>query len=482
MNKVFLYAAIVTFGFGSIANSFQENARPQPEEKAKMVEFSVPPSVISGEDRESILGKVEDNLNKVRSLKATFIQRGPEGNVDEGTIFLERPGKIRFEYADDNPILVVSNGDMLSFVDYEIKQVSRWPIDKTPLSVLVDDHIDLKDQDIEIPEMIRFAGLIKMSVLQPDQKDQGYITLIFEDLAGVLIGPLIYTYVKSLFEPSPGFFKKASPHFIFPALHFLSSIALILFRLSDFEEAVFIQYYFQFKYFLIAYSLFYFMWVYRFVNRYGSKIKQNYSSINDKDLTWVKKFLIGGSLIIGVDLFTSFYEIFVQELSWDTGYITVALMAIWIAYLGYNGISQARILLPDFLLPDLSVNNKSEPQKSVYNIEEMAQLEKRLSDLIQTKKPYLNEDLTLSGLAEFLQVTDKKLSALLNQFMDVSFYDYINSFRVEDVKGMIRSGEIEQYTLLGIAYECGFKSKTSFNRTFKKTTGLSPSAYKKQFN
>jgi len=181
MNKVFLYAAIVTFGFGSIANSFQENASPQPEEKAKMVEFSVPPSVISGEDRESILGKVEDNLNKVRSLKATFIQRGPEGNVDEGTIFLERPGKIRFEYADDNPILVVSNGDMLSFVDYEIKQVSRWPIDKTPLSVLVDDHIDLKDQDIEIPEMIRFAGLIKMSVLQPDQKDQGYITLIFEE-------------------------------------------------------------------------------------------------------------------------------------------------------------------------------------------------------------------------------------------------------------------------------------------------------------
>lgn len=181
MNKVFLYTAIITLGLGSIANSFQEKVGPPPEEKAKMVEFSVPPSVISGEDREDILTRVEDNLNKVRSLKATFIQRGPEGNVDEGTIFLERPGKIRFEYADDNPILVVSNGDMLSFVDYEIKQVSRWPIDKTPLSVLVDDHIDLKDQDIEIPEMIRFAGLIKMSVLQPGQKDQGYITLIFEE-------------------------------------------------------------------------------------------------------------------------------------------------------------------------------------------------------------------------------------------------------------------------------------------------------------
>ncbi len=183
MNKKIFSIVSISVGLTMLspaASSFQEEEQ-KPEEKAAMVNFDVPPTVIAGEDREDILSRVEDNLNKVRSLKATFVQRGPQGNVDEGTIFLARPGKIRFEYANDNPILVVSNGDMLSFVDYEIKQVSRWPIDKTPLNVLVDDHIDLSDQDIEIPEMIRFAGLIKMSVLQPDQKDQGYITLIFEE-------------------------------------------------------------------------------------------------------------------------------------------------------------------------------------------------------------------------------------------------------------------------------------------------------------
>jgi outer membrane lipoprotein-sorting protein len=152
-----------------------------PEPKARMVEFSSPPSIIENEDRDVVISKIEDTLNRIRTLKATFIQRGPQGNVDEGTIFIERPGRIRFEYTDDTPILVVSNGDMLSFVDYEVNQVSRWPIDKTPLSVLVDDHINLKDKDIEIPEMIRFAGLIKASVIQPDQKDYGYITLIFEE-------------------------------------------------------------------------------------------------------------------------------------------------------------------------------------------------------------------------------------------------------------------------------------------------------------
>lgn len=180
MNKV-LYTLLISLIMSQTGNTFQEEVDPTPKPKAEMVDFGVPPSVISGEDRDVIITKVEDTLNRIRSLKATFIQRGPEGNVDEGTIFLERPGKIRFEYADDNPILVVSNGDMLSFVDYEIKQVSRWPIDKTPLGILVDEHIDLKNKDIEIPEMIRFAGLIKMSVLQPDQKDQGYITLIFEE-------------------------------------------------------------------------------------------------------------------------------------------------------------------------------------------------------------------------------------------------------------------------------------------------------------
>jgi len=175
MVKFLIKALLISLFFGQAAYAMQQADEAPAQAKAKMVDFGVPPSVITGEDREQIIQKVQDNLNAVRSLKATFVQRGPEGNVDEGTIYIERPGKIRFEYSNDNPILVVSNGDMLSFIDYEINQVSRWPIDKTPLSVLVNDQIDLKEKDIEIPEIIRFAGLIKMSVVQPDHKDQGFI-------------------------------------------------------------------------------------------------------------------------------------------------------------------------------------------------------------------------------------------------------------------------------------------------------------------
>lgn len=204
MIKPLLYTSVLSLIMGQAALSSaqevdQEKLSPPPgieesneqptvpapgegeEPKARMVQFDAPPTVIEGEDRERVIGKIEETLNRIRTMKATFIQRGPQGNIDEGIIYIERPGKIRFEYTDDTPILLVGNDDMLSFIDYEVNQISRWPIDKTPLSVLVDDNIDLKDKDIQIPEMIRFAGLIKASVIQPDQKDYGYITLVFEE-------------------------------------------------------------------------------------------------------------------------------------------------------------------------------------------------------------------------------------------------------------------------------------------------------------
>ena len=96
------------------------------------------------------------------------------------------------------------------------------------------------------------------------------------------------------------------------------------------------------------------------------------------------------------------------------------------------------------------------------------------------KKPFLDENVSLKSLAELLAVSDKKLSAILNQHMEISFYDYINGYKVEDVIMKMKEPSYNKYTLLAIAFESGFNSKTSFNRIFKKVTGLSPSAYKKQ--
>ncbi|VAX05739.1 hypothetical protein MNBD_ALPHA03-1974 [hydrothermal vent metagenome] len=126
------------------------------------------------------LRKIEKSLNAVRSLKADFVQRAPDGSVAEGILYLERPGKLRFDFGDDAPFLVVSNGSLLTFVDYEVKQVSRWPIKKTPLGILVDEEIKF-DSSIEVPDIIRFAGLVKVPVIDPKRQEYGYIILIFEE-------------------------------------------------------------------------------------------------------------------------------------------------------------------------------------------------------------------------------------------------------------------------------------------------------------
>ena len=108
----------------------------------------------------------------------------------------------------------------------------------------------------------------------------------------------------------------------------------------------------------------------------------------------------------------------------------------------------------------------------------MDSLKEELEKLILQEKWYLIPELSLKSLSDELNISDKKLSYLLNQYMNVSFYDYINSLRVEEVKQKILDPSYAQYTLLAIALECGFNSKTSFNRTFQRFEGITPSKYK----
>lgn len=132
----------------------------------------------SGQD--DLLPRIERYLNDVHSMEAGFIQEAPDGVVTEGKLSLERPGKLRFEYKGDIPLLVVADGSTLTFVDYDVKQVTRWPIGETPLGILVARHIDLK-KDLETTVTRGADKLIRVKVVDPKRADQGFMTLIFED-------------------------------------------------------------------------------------------------------------------------------------------------------------------------------------------------------------------------------------------------------------------------------------------------------------
>ena len=96
------------------------------------------------------------------------------------------------------------------------------------------------------------------------------------------------------------------------------------------------------------------------------------------------------------------------------------------------------------------------------------------------EKLYKNPELTLAEISQKLSVHPNVLSQVINSIEQKNLYDYVNQQRVDEFKRLVMLPENQKFTLLSLAYECGYNSKTAFNRNFKKETGLSPTAYLKQ--
>ena len=136
------------------------------------------------------LEAIESYLNSIISLKARFIQDGPDGKRVQGTFYLERPGRVRFEYEEGVPYLIVSDGKTLNLIDYDVGQITRWPIKDTPLALLVAERIDLS-RDVLLEEIAPggLANLVAITARDPKKPTQGTLTLTFEQLASPAGGP-----------------------------------------------------------------------------------------------------------------------------------------------------------------------------------------------------------------------------------------------------------------------------------------------------
>ncbi|MDY8137955.1 helix-turn-helix domain-containing protein [Aquimarina sp. 2201CG5-10] len=308
-----------------------------------------------------------------------------------------------------------------------------------------------------------------------------FISYIPHDIARWLLGPLLFIYVKSLFLKKKDAFRALALHFAPVVLYgiFISIPTLITLRIEklNFEYLYFFN---EYSFFVTqlsnSYTIIYFIISYVFLSKYSNNITAVYANISKRDIRWISYILIGGSILISLNSIIEIYQNVDETSTNYSNLFTLLGLIFFILYLGYYGVHQSKILLPDFLFKKNTNKKASHFSKE----EEVAfsQLKSRLESVLDKEKLYLDNELTLIKLAEKIATTDKKLSALLNQYMQISFYDIINRYRTEAVKKMIDSDSYKDYTLLGIAYECGFNSKASFNRIFKKETGLSPSQYK----
>lgn len=134
---------------------------------------------LGAEDRADI-ARITAYLNEVQSLKARFIQVGPRGELAQGNLYLRRPGRLRFEYDAPSPLLLVADGFWLILHDKQLEQVSRWPIDDTPLGILVAEDIDLQGRT-RVTDVHREADVLTVTLIDTERPDEGSVTLIFSE-------------------------------------------------------------------------------------------------------------------------------------------------------------------------------------------------------------------------------------------------------------------------------------------------------------
>jgi AraC-like DNA-binding protein len=207
------------------------------------------------------------------------------------------------------------------------------------------------------------------------------------------------------------------------------------------------------------------------VHRYGVRLKEDRSSVERINLHWLRNLMLGGLAI------------------WilaTIGEFAALLLALFIYAMGYLGLRQPEIFHPRPIAPHGSPGPSSpaaEAEPARYRKSGLdpttagAHLEKLL-EFMETERPYVQNDLTLQELAAMLEVRPHNLSEIINTRLGKSFYDFVNGYRVAEVKRRLADPSTANLTLLSIALDAGFSSKSTFNEIFKKLVGTTPSDYR----
>ena len=134
---------------------------------------------ITEQDRSDIV-RIEAYLNAMVSLRSKFIQTSVGGGVAEGTIYIERPNRLRLKYKNPPNIQVYANGNWLAHVDTDLEAVWHVPLKATPATFLVRDRIKLSG-DVTVERVMRDAQLVSVVMVQTEEPDSGRFVLTFSD-------------------------------------------------------------------------------------------------------------------------------------------------------------------------------------------------------------------------------------------------------------------------------------------------------------
>jgi len=136
-------------------------------------------AALSGNDMRD-LARISNYLNGITTMQGNFVQVGHDGELSEGEFYMRRPGRIRFEYRPPNPALVIADGVWVGVYDKRLNTLDRYPLNSTPLDLLLRERVDLRKEGA-VRSIERGDGIMRVLAIDPDNADQGSITLVFAD-------------------------------------------------------------------------------------------------------------------------------------------------------------------------------------------------------------------------------------------------------------------------------------------------------------
>jgi AraC-like DNA-binding protein len=309
----------------------------------------------------------------------------------------------------------------------------------------------------------------------------------------IILGPVLFFYTKSLINEDNtivfhDFLLHAIPYlsitlFFIYDFYFLSSQdKLIYYERETQGETSIVVYIAEFfiNFSIPVYSILSLFLLKKHLNQ----IKQNFSNIQNIDLHWLKIVLMCMIFISFISVLMGLLSDYFNFISYQYGdNLTYITLTIIIYFLGYYGIKQKPVFSNVNPFPERELHNlKPKYANSSLKENDKERLLKLLTDYLETEKPYLNENLTLKELADKLRISPNNLSQLINEGCNKNFYEFVNEYRINEVKKLLSDPKYSHYSMLGIAFECGFSSKSTFNSVFRQFIGKTPSEYKKSIS
>ena len=338
-----------------------------------------------------------------------------------------------------------------------------------------------KQSDLFLSALLFFLGLsltdFIIGFLGFYDKFQWLTFFPFENLFAITA--LLYLFCLSLLQNDKPNKKTIQKHLTIPVIYFASHFIVFLLPTST-KQALLSKFYFPFFVYLesllyyIA-SAYYFVYIIMILRKHAAIANEQYAQISISVLNWLRYFVIGFAVYLIVDFLLSASAVLLhfsfEQQYWK--YIARALLTSFLCIAGYS--FEEKVSLPNIEFE--KSEPKSEKKEELLTEKELQNLKEKILSFFQKEKPYLNPELDLNQLSKQLEIHSNVLSYAINKGFEKNFNDFVNGHRVNEVIEKLQNPANAHLTLIAIAFDCGFNSKTTFNRVFKKLIQKSPKEF-----